>query len=98
MYTHEIQILKPWKGPTNGDDTIPDYVLQDSFILVRQVLLDLRSEEIRDIEILITVSTSVTNNDTLFRYILNFLCSKRRSKSHFFGCFEWLIHVYIFYT
>ena len=52
VYTHEIQILKPWKGSINADGTIPDYGLQNSFILLRQVLLDLRNDmkdqEIRD--------------------------------------------------
>ena len=44
IYTHELQVLKKWQGPLSSDDsTPPDYGIEDSSILIGQVLLDLNN-------------------------------------------------------
>jgi len=42
-YTFELQVLKHWQGPHNEDNSVPDYGINDSFILIRQVILDLHN-------------------------------------------------------
>ena len=52
IYTHELQVLKKWQGPSCSDDSPPNYGIEDSSILIRQVLLDLnnnmKEDEIRE--------------------------------------------------
>ena len=42
-YTFELLVLKHWQGPINKDNSVPYYGMNDSFILIRQVILDLHN-------------------------------------------------------